>query len=167
MRTSGAIALGDDNGTWRREPGDPRREVGAEAVHVVLCDVEIDETAMDSDTHRDVETEPPPDPLAERGHFPGDVETGLHRASHVVLMCFGMAEHGEQPVTLNGEDMALVAVDDLIDLADDTARSPCNTVSGSTRVDSAVESTTSAKRIVNRRISSVPAAGAASRSSAS
>ena len=42
---------GDDNGTRRRQPRDPRREVGAEPVHVVVRDVEIDQTPMDSDAH--------------------------------------------------------------------------------------------------------------------
>src|SRR6516162_4314607 len=89
--------FGDDNRTRRRQPRDPGREVGAEPVYVVLRDVEIDQTPMDSDAHRDVEAEPLLHPLAERGHFPRDVETGLYCSSHVVLMGFGMTEHGEQP----------------------------------------------------------------------
>jgi hypothetical protein len=80
-------------------------------------DVEIDQTPVDSNAHRDVKTEPRPDLFAECGHFPGNVEAGLYRSSHVVVMGFGVAEYGEQPVTFGGEDVALVAVDGLLDLA--------------------------------------------------
>ena len=71
---------------------------------------------MDSDAHRDLEAEPRPHLLAELVHFPGDVQTGLHRPSHVILVGFRVAEHRKQPVALGGENVALVAVDDVVDL---------------------------------------------------
>nr|CRL69888.1 hypothetical protein CPGR_00377 [Mycolicibacter nonchromogenicus] len=71
---------------------------------------------MDAHPHCDVEAEPRAYPIAEPVHFAGDVEARLYRSPHVVLVGAGVAEHGKQAVALGGEDVPLVAVDDLVDL---------------------------------------------------
>ena len=55
-------------------------------------------------------------PFAQFRDFPGDVETRLHSAVHVVLVSERMAEHGEQAVALRREDVPFILVDDFRDV---------------------------------------------------
>ena len=45
-------------------------------------------------------------------NFAGDVQAGLYRPLHVVLMGLWMSEESQQPVTLGRTDVALVLADD-------------------------------------------------------
>ena len=94
------------------------------------------------------ETESALQVITEPRHLPRDLHPGLHRAARIVFTRNRMTEHRQQPITLGGADMC--------PSYPFTMRSTCSRyrpttkryVSGSTCMDSAVESTRSAKNMV-------------------
>ncbi len=52
------------------------------------------------------------DLITEPGHLPRDLQPGLYRAAHIVVVRNRMTEHRQQPITLGGADMPLVPVHD-------------------------------------------------------
>ncbi len=67
---------------------------------IVLCDIEVDQPAVNTDADIDVEAEAALHLLAQHRHLAGNVEAGLHCAVRVVLMSNRMAEDREQAVAL-------------------------------------------------------------------
>ena len=90
----------------------PSGEVGGEAVNVILGGIQIRDSTVDSDPHIDVETKAAPHAGAEYGDLARNVKPGLHGALDIVLMCFRMAEDGEQPVALGVAEVAAIMLDD-------------------------------------------------------
>ena len=85
----------------------PGSQVRRQPVDVVLGGVEIHQPAVHPNPDIDLDPEPAPCLLAEPGHLPSDFQTGLHRASHVVLVGNRVTEHRQQSVTLGGANVPL------------------------------------------------------------
>lgn len=108
----GFDGLGDRDGAGIGETAYSSREIGRQPVHVVLGGVEVHNAAMDAHAHIDVEPESTTNPAAEGSHLTRDIQSGLDRAPHIVLVRVRMAEEGQQPVTFGGADVSFVAPDD-------------------------------------------------------
>ena len=67
---------------------------------------------MDTDPHINAHPELALSLPAQCPYVAGDVQTGLHRAAHVIFMGNGMAKYRKQPIALGRGDVALVTVDD-------------------------------------------------------
>jgi hypothetical protein len=98
------------------ETAHPSRQIRRETVDVVLCGVQVHNSAMNAHPDIDVEAEALPNPCAQGGNLAGDVQAGLHRPLHVVLMGLWMSEESQQSVTLGRTDVALVLADDAHDV---------------------------------------------------
>ena len=91
----------------------PGSQVRRQPVDVVLGGVEIHQPAVHPNPDIDLDPEPATCLLAEPGHLPSDFQTGLHRASHVVLVGNRVTEHRLQSVTLGGANVPLVPLHDV------------------------------------------------------
>ena len=89
---------------------DPRSKIGGQPVHVILRGVQIDEPAMNPNPHTYIDREATLCLLAEPSHLSRDLQTGMHRPTHIVLVGNRVTEHGKQPVTVSGADVPLVSV---------------------------------------------------------
>ena len=47
---------------------------------------------------------------AEAGHLPRDLQTGVHRPAHIVLVGNRVTEDSKQSVTVSGADVPLIPV---------------------------------------------------------
>jgi hypothetical protein len=108
--------LGDHHCARWSQARDAGSQVGGQPVHVVFGGVQIHQPAVHP--HPDVDLDPKAALrlVAEPGHLPGDFKSGVHRASHVVLVGDWVAEHRQQSVTLGGADVPFVSVHGAQDL---------------------------------------------------
>ena len=104
--------IGDHHRSRRCQTRHPRGQIRRQPVHVVLGGVQIHQPAVHPDPDRDLNPEAALGLLAEPFHRAGDLQPRQHRAPHIILMRLGMTEHRQQPVTLGGPDMPLIAVHD-------------------------------------------------------
>src|SRR6476620_9675418 len=151
-----------------RDPRDPGRHVGGQPREVVLGCGQIHQTPMHPNPDTNAETESALQVITEPRHLPRDLHPGLHRAARIVFTRNRMTNTASNPSPL---------VEPICPSYPFTMRSTCSRyrpttkryVSGSTCMDSAVESTRSAKNMVfgKRRRISPTSPGCANRSSAS
>src|ERR1700751_4478226 len=94
----------------RGQARDPRSQVGGQPVNVVMGGVQIHQPTMYPHPDIDLDREPALRLIAEAGHLPRDLQTGVHRSAHVVLVGNRVTEDSEQSVTVCGSDVPLVSV---------------------------------------------------------
>jgi hypothetical protein len=102
--------VGNHDGARGSQARDPRSKVGGQPVHVVLRGVQIHEPAMNPNPNIHLDREATLCLLAEPSHLSRDLQTGMHRPTHIVLVGNRVAEHGKQPITVSGANVPLVSV---------------------------------------------------------
>ena len=108
--------IGDHHRPWRRQARYPRGHVGAQPVHVSFGAVQVHQPAVHPHPYADTYPKPALRLLAEPGHLVDDLQTRMHRAAHIVLMGYRIAENRQKSIALAPADIALEAMHDRLDL---------------------------------------------------
>jgi hypothetical protein len=102
--------IGNHDCARRGQARDPRSQVRGQPVDVVVGGVQIHQPTMYPNPDIDLDREPALRLIAEPGHLPRDLQTGVHRPAHIVLVGNRVTEYSKQSVTVSGADVPLIPV---------------------------------------------------------